>query len=137
PRPPGRRHGEAAGMSPLPVRLAPRPGQALDSYLEHLADANQLTTAQLMTHLRAVSAAPTRYLALAPDPAVLAVIADFADLQPEDLFGTVLTMLPGVAAMDPGSRYGHRDLAAKGWVQLHGTQACPSCLADHGAWATT
>ena len=124
-------------MSPLPVRLVPRPGQALDSYLEHLADANQLSTAQLMNHLRASSSAPTRYLALAPDPAVLATIAGLAGLRREDLSGTVLTMLPGVAALDPGSRYGHRDLAAKGWVQLHGTQACPACLADHGAWATT
>ena len=124
-------------MSPLPVRLVPRPGQALDSYLEHLADANQLSTTQLMTHLRATSTAPTRYLALAPDPAVLATIAGLAGLRREELSGTVLTMLPGVAALDPRSRYGHRDLAAKGWVQLHGTQACPACLADHGAWATT
>lgn len=86
-------------MSPLPVRLVPRPGQALDSYLEYLADANQLSTAQLMTHLRATSTAPTRYLALALDPTVLAIIAGLADLRMEDLSGTVLTMLPGVAQL--------------------------------------
>src|SRR5690606_37905113 len=58
-------------------------------------------------------------------------------LQTEDLAGTVLTSLPGIGDLDPGSRYGHRDLAAKGWVQLHGTQTCPACLAQDGAWATT
>ncbi|WP_165699966.1 TniQ family protein [Ornithinimicrobium ciconiae] len=124
-------------MSVLPVRITPRPGQALDSYLEHLASANQLTTAQLMALVSTVSGAPTRYLALAPDPALLATVAHLAHLNPVDLARTVLTSLPGVGDLDPGTRYGHRDLAAKGWVQLHGTQACPACLADHGAWSTT
>lgn len=124
-------------MNTLPVRIAPRPGQALDSYLEHLATANRLTTAQLMTLLASTSQAPTRYLALAPHPALLETIAQLTNLDVRDLEQTVLTSVPGVGRIDPGSRYGHRHLAAHGWIQLHGTQICPACLAHHGAWATT
>ena len=33
----------------LPVSVTPRPGESIESWLEHLADANGLTTAQLLT----------------------------------------------------------------------------------------
>jgi hypothetical protein len=46
--------------------VAPRPGESIESWLEHLADANGLTTAQLLTS-PAVGAG-TRYLTLAPSP---------------------------------------------------------------------
>jgi hypothetical protein len=42
----------------LPVSVSPRDGESIESWLEHLADANGLTTAQLLTHLRN-GAAPT------------------------------------------------------------------------------
>ncbi|MGO0578243.1 TniQ family protein [Ornithinimicrobium panacihumi] len=122
---------------PLPVRVAPRPGQALDSYLEHLADANQLTTTALAAYLRRVSGAPTRYLTLAPDPALLATIAALADIDPAQLATTVLSELPTVPALTTAGRYGHRQVAAQGWIQLGHTQACPGCLAATGAWSTT
>ena len=34
--------------SALPVSVTPRPGESIESWLEHLADANGLTTAQLL-----------------------------------------------------------------------------------------
>jgi len=37
---------------PLPVTLDLRPGQALDCYLEHLAEANGMSTAGLLTLVR-------------------------------------------------------------------------------------
>ncbi len=126
-------------MSALPVRVRPRPGQALDSYLEHLADVNQLTTAQLIGLLRA-GGAPTRYLPVAPDPRLLSAVADLAGLDVRDLHGSALAHHAltdiSTAGVQAAGRYGHRAIAAKGWVFLHGTQVCPTCLATDRSWQT-
>ena len=123
----------------LPVRIAPRAGQSLDSYLEHLGAANGLSTAQLSTVLGR-DGASMRYLSLAPDPHLLTEVATIAHLHPHDLNGTVLADYPAAAinsaSVSNAGRYGHRAVAARGWVQLHGSQACPRCLAQNGVWKT-
>ena len=59
----------------LPVRPRIQPGQALDSYLEHLADANHLPAAEITRRLRSATDT-TRYLMLAPTPATLTALAE-------------------------------------------------------------
>lgn len=43
----------------LPARISPAAGQALDSYLEHVAEANDLTAADLTSLIRRSSAIPS------------------------------------------------------------------------------
>ncbi|ANS79333.1 hypothetical protein SGUI_1937 [Serinicoccus hydrothermalis] len=121
----------------LPVTVAPRDGESIESWLEHLADANGLTTAALLTHLRRRGVG-TRYLTLAPAPATVRVLADLARVTEQDVHATTLAAYDGtalnLAGLDPDDRYSYRQVAARGWTPAHGTQACPTCLAETGTW---
>lgn len=75
------------GVVMLPVRPAPAPGQALDSYLEHVADANHITPAALLKHLRHLGGNDT-YLIHAPTPRTIAVIAALTGQEA----GTLITL---------------------------------------------
>jgi len=44
--------------------------------------------------------------------------------------GTALDL----TGLDPADRYSYRQVAARGWTPAHGTQICPTCLAEDGAW---
>jgi hypothetical protein len=57
--------------SDLPTLVNLAPGEALDAYLERVADANYLTTARLIEMVRAGHGTTTAYLMLAPTPATL------------------------------------------------------------------
>ena len=46
--------------------------------------------------------------------------------------GTALDL----TGLDPGDRHSYRQVAARGWIPAHGTQTCPACLAETGAWQT-
>ena len=61
--------------SDLPTLVNLAPGEALDAYLERVADANYLTTARLIEMVRAGHGSTTAYLMLAPTPATLKRIA--------------------------------------------------------------
>ena len=121
----------------LPVPVAPRPGESIESWLEHLADANGLTTAQLLT-ATGRGRAGTRYLTLAPSRETIARLAALARVDEQDVYAATLAAFDGTAldltGLDPGDRYSYRQVAARGWAPAHGTQICPACLADNGAW---
>lgn len=125
---------------PLPVSVRPRDGESIESWLEHLADANGLTTAQLLTHLRSRGAS-TRYLTLAPAPGTIRALAALARISEQTVTATTLGAFDGTAldltGLDPGDRYSYRQVAARGWAPAHGTQICPICLAEDGAWRTS
>lgn len=123
------------GALPSIVDLVP--GEALDGYLERVADANYLTTAHLLHLIRAVSDT-TAYLMLSPTPSTLDRIAhltgaDVADLRCATLSGYDGTCLD-LHALDPNRPSSFRTVSARGWVPGHGTQICPKCLADDGIW---
>lgn len=126
--------------SPLPISVSPRDGESIESWLEHLADANGLTTAQLLNHLHS-SGANTRYLTLAPAPATIATLAALARIPGQTIASATVSAFDGTAldltGLDPGDRYSYRQVAARGWTPAHGTQICPICLAEDGAWRTT
>ncbi len=121
----------------LPVSVAPRPGESIESWLEHLADANGLTTAQLL-NVTGRRRAGTRYLTLAPSPETIARLAALARVDERDVYGATLARFDGTAldltGLEPGDRHSYRQVAARGWAPAHGTQICPMCLAEHGAW---
>ena len=121
----------------LPVSVVPRPGESIESWLEHLADANGLTTAQLVTAARR-SRGGTRYLTLAPSPETVARLAALARVDEEAVRATTLARFDGTAldltGLDPDDQHSYRQVAARGWTPAHGTQICPSCLAETGVW---
>ena len=121
----------------LPVSVTPRPGESIESWLEHLAAANGLTTAQLLT---ATSRGRTgnRYLTLAPAPETITRLAALARVDEHDVYAATLAVFDGTAldltGLDQADRYSYRQVAARGWTPAHGTQICPSCLSEDGAW---
>ena len=124
----------------LPVSVRPRPEESVESWLEHLADANGLTTAQLLAAIRSTGAT-TRYLTLAPSPETIARLAALARVDEQVVSAATLASFDGTAldltGLDPADRHSYRQVATRGWTPAHGTQICPTCLADTGAWKTT
>ena len=125
--------------SALPVSVTPRPGESIESWLEHLADANGLTTAQLLA-ATGRGRAGARYLTLAPSPETITRLASLARVDEQDVHAATLASFDGTAldltGLDPDDRHSYRQVAARGWAPAHGTQICPACLADTGTWQT-
>ena len=123
----------------LPVSVAPQHGESIDSWLEHLADANDLTTAQLLALTRQPGVS-TRYLTLAPAPATISRLATLARVDERLVAGATLAAFDGTAldltGLDPDDRHSYRQIAARGWTPIHGTQLCPPCLIETGCWQT-
>ncbi len=121
----------------LPVSVTPRPGESIESWLEHLADANGLTTAQLLG-ATGRGRAGNRYLTLAPSPATITRLAALARVDERDVYAATLAAFDGTAldltGLDPDDRHSYRQVAARGWAPAHGTQICPTCLAEDGVW---
>jgi hypothetical protein len=123
--------------SALPVSVTPRPGESIESWLEHLADANGLTTAQLLG-ATGRGRAGTRFLTLAPSPETITRLASLARVDEQHVYAATLSAFDGTAldltGLDPADRHSYRQVAARGWTPAHGTQICPACLAEDGAW---
>ena len=121
----------------LPVSVPPQAGESIESWLEHLADANGLTTAQLVA-AAGRGRAGTRYLTLAPSPETIARLASLARIDEDRVYAATLASFDGTAlnltGLDPTDRHSYRQVAARGWTPAHGTQICPACLADTGTW---
>jgi len=121
----------------LPVSVTPRTGESIESWLEHLADVNGLTTAQLLT-ATGRGRAGHRYLTLAPSPETITRLAALARIDEQDVYATTLAAFNGTAldltGLDPDDRHSYRQVAARGWAPVHGTQNCPTCLAEDGVW---
>jgi hypothetical protein len=111
--------------------------KSIESWLEHLADANGLTTAQLLTLIRR-DGVSTRYLTLAPAPGTITHLAALTRVDPDDVAATTLAAYDGTAldltGLDVNDRHSYRQVAACGWAPAHGTQICPACLADTNTW---
>ena len=127
--------------SHLPALVDLAPGEALDAYLERVADANYLTTARLVEMVRAGHDTTTAYLMLAPTPATLERIARLTGADTAALQNATLAAFDGTSldlrGLDPARQSSFRTISARGWIPGHGTQICPACLADDGVWRTT
>lgn len=122
--------------APLPVTIAPSAGEALDGYLERVADANHLTTAALLR--LATQTGIGRFLLLKPTDPVLGRLATLTGLPASDLLAASLSGLDDavldLTGLDPEKQHSYRVVAARGWAAVHGTQICPRCLAADGFW---
>ena len=127
--------------SHLPALVDLAPGEALDAYLERVADANYLTTARLVEMVRAGHDTTTAYLMLAPTPATLERIARLTGADTATLQNATLAAFDGTSldlrGLDPAHQSSFRAISARGWIPGHGTQICPACLADDGIWRTS
>ena len=125
----------------LPALVDLAPGEALDAYLERVADANYLTTARLIEMVRAGQGTTTAYLMLAPTPATLERIANLTGANTAALQNATLAAYDGTSldlrGLDPAHQSSFRTISARGWIPGHGTQICPACLGDDGIWKTT
>ncbi|OSC31657.1 hypothetical protein B8W69_04300 [Mycobacterium vulneris] len=126
----------------LPSRPALHPAEALDGYLERLAEANGLSTATLHKLMReALGTDPMAlvFLMIKPQRAAVEAIADLGGADRAALTAATLVRygdgLPlHLEGLDPSRRHTYRSLVAQGWFPPHGSQACPICLARDGIW---
>ena len=86
----------------LTARLTPVPGQALDCYLEHVAALNYLTTADLLTRLRALipdASSPSfvQQTVLSPTSSELHAITALTGADPDQLHTAALASHAGTA----------------------------------------
>lgn len=128
---------EARALTSLPSRPALHPGQALDCYLEHVADANYLSAGTLMSSITAATDT-TRYVLLRATPRTLDVLAGLTGQSPDMLAAATLAPLDGtlvdLTGLDPTDQTSYRAVAARGWAPGQGTAICPQCLAENGTW---
>lgn len=124
----------------LPVTITPHPGESMESWLEHLADANGLATASLLNLIRDDDASGTRYLTFAPSTKAMTRIAVITGIDITQILATTTASFEDTAVnlhgLDHEDRHSYRTVAARGWVRSRGTQICPSCLAETGIWMT-
>lgn len=125
-------------VAALPVSVPPLAGEAIDSWLERLADANGVTSAGLVHELDDANGCPPRLLTLDPGTDVVARIASLARVEREQVQATTLAAHPGAVDLveldSAHARRTFRMIAARGWVWGHGTQLCPACLQHDGVW---
>lgn len=128
---------DTGAMRRLPRRPPMRTGEALDSYLEQLATANHLRSADVVRTLTSATDT-TRYLMLAPTERTLHVLSGLTGLETARLRAATLAHYADSAldltGLDPHRQASYRTVAGRGWIPGSGTQICPECLADTGAW---
>lgn len=124
----------------LPATLTPRPGESIESWLEHLAELNGLSTAAVLTMIRE-SGAHTRFLTIAPAPETVATVAAIARVSESEVYAATMATFDDTALdltnLNPNNRDSYRQIAAPGWAPHRGTQICPRCLSEKGVWQSS
>lgn len=129
------------GRRSLPIRCAPYPGEALDSWLEFLAARLNCPFMDVLSALGLPNrdpalAAPVlpRWTTLAT-PDELAAIAEVTGVTEDVLVAMTLQPFDGHAVViSPEQRRVHRQVL---WGRA-GSRFCPACLADNGGrWPVT
>ena len=126
----------------LPTRVSLGADEALDSFLERLAQANDTEPRQVLQTLRRGEGGPSATLAFfmtAPSTAVLTRIAQLSAASVEELRNATLMRFDGglplyLDGLDPLNRHSYRNVVAQGWFPRFGSQICPACLAKDGVW---
>ncbi len=129
----------ARPIKPLPARVQLTDGEALDSYLERVALANDLTTAELLRTLDPRPGAESLTFALVqPSNDLLERIEQLTTLTPRQAKSATLQRFGNSRPLDfsgfaEPSTAAYRAISARGWFPLQGTQICPECLLS-GRW---
>ena len=126
----------------LPTRPAMAARESLDSFLERLANANDLSPPYLLRLLTTAeySDRPTAaFMMIKPDPLIVSRITRLSGLDKASVAqATLLRFDDGLPfhldRLDPRRRHTFRQVVTQGWFPHFGSQACPLCLADDGIW---
>ncbi|MBM4474044.1 hypothetical protein GS456_01045 [Rhodococcus hoagii] len=126
----------------LPTRVAIDSREALDSHLERVALANDLTTKDLfrmLTEERNASSPSAAFMLVRPSREIVDRIVDLTGLTPSAVENLTLARYDGgtplnLDGFNPLDQASYRTIASRGWFPQHGTQACPLCLSDGGIW---
>ena len=126
----------------LPTRAALAERESLDSFLERLATANDLSPPFLLRLLTAAeySDRPTAaFMMIKPDPLIVSRIARLSGVDEGSVAqATLLRFDDGLPfyldRLDPHRRHTFRQVVTQGWFPQFGSQACPICLAEDGIW---
>lgn len=127
---------------PLPTRIALADGEALDSFLERLAVANDLPPAQMLQLLTGVAGAhepTTAFLMIKPTEQIVDRICSVSGLSTREIENSTLLRFDDglplkLDRLDPLRRHSFRNVVAQGWFPPLGTQVCPLCLALDRQW---
>lgn len=121
-------------VSLLPVRPAVAMGEALDGYLERVADSNGMEGPQLLRYV--ARGAPAAFLVLAPHADLVRGLASATGHTAGEIHAGCLASLPGLdlSGLDPADKRTWRQIAARGWAPQRGTGLCPHCVGEDGIW---
>src|SRR5512146_353243 len=124
-------------MTAIPVRLAPLPGEALDSWLEAYAHLLHVTVRDIFAFAgmdwdgingRQRTSKPWLHQLDAPD---LAALSAATGVPAETLAGMTLARYQGTGLAEVAALPGMRR-TPRWWRQLTGSRYCPRCLAANG-----
>lgn len=126
----------------LPARIDLHDEEALDSFLERVATANDLTSAQLVRLLTAANNVepPTlAFMTVRPAEELVQRIASLTGRGANQIHRATLMRFDGgrpltLDGFDPRDRSSFRNVVTSGWFPNQGTQCCPRCLAADGVW---
>lgn len=127
----------------LPTRPDLGPDEALDGYLERAAALNDITTAQLLHVLlrtgRSGDSPRCTFMMLKTDPELIRAISRWTGVGAIDLRRATLCRFDGglpldLHLIDPRIPSSLRQAAPSQWMPGYGTQLCPACITDGGAW---
>ncbi len=125
----------------LPSRPVLHAGEALDGYLERLADANHLRRGQLLDllsgHRIAATAQAAYSLMTSPDPSVVRRICEISGLQVDSVLAATLARFAAFpAAVWPCAAQARycRPTRGRRTASGFGSQVCPRCLAEDSIW---
>jgi len=125
----------------LPSRPVLRPGEALDGYLERLADANHLRRGQLLDLLTggpsAANVRAAHSLMTTPDPSVVRGICRISGLEVDSVLDATLARFdafPTAVRPDPAGALSCRPTSGRRTAPGFGSQVCPRCLAQDAIW---
>lgn len=124
----------------LPARVTLSQGEAIDSYLERLLAANDVLPTEGLRLIRADDPDPQfAFLMVSPIVRILQILSGFTGEPSSSLENATLRRFAGGLPLDFRG-FDRRDIAsfravsARGWFPLHGSQVCPSCIAESGQW---
>ncbi len=130
----------AADMLPARVTIAGQ--EALDCFLERLADVNGMQPSilvKLLSRPEGFNTATTAFLMVKPDDCVVSRISELSGVDAHGVEAATLSRfgdnLPlQLEGFDPRHRQSFRAVVAQGWFPPFGSQVCPRCLATDGIW---
>lgn len=126
----------------LPARVAIDSREALDSHLERVALANDLTTKdifRMLTEERNASSPSAAFMLVRPSREIVNRIVGLTGLTPSAVEDSTLARYGGgtplnLAGFNPLDQSSYRTIVSQGWFPQHGTQVCPLCLSGDGIW---